>query len=250
MCVDVYSDILPMNDMFLQKRKIIREIVKSTPRYIRDKGSVGRRATPSEGDEKDESRPRRVRFRRSRAGRSAGDPADSSPYYEATGMNVSYVLSSVLSSTGLRPFDYLSFHHNSKSQALNVISSCETFETKSFNGSHYFDTCASAPLPPDPRNLGSRFFQCLSSSMIVPGASGPPVLVDSDRCFDAFVYEAIPLRTPVEHGSTHVVCLRTRPQGAGIKTVRGIYEKAVAPKYFDDEGKTERHPFLSPSLFP
>ena len=51
MCVDVYSDILPMNDMFLQKRKIIREIVKSTPRYIRDKGSVGRRATPSEGDD-------------------------------------------------------------------------------------------------------------------------------------------------------------------------------------------------------
>ena len=159
-------------------------------------------------------------------------------------MNVSYVLSSVLSSTGLRPLDYLSFHSNSATQSLNVLSSCSDFTTKSWNGTHYFTTTPHSP-PPDPRNLGSTFFSCLSSSMIVPGAGGRPVNVSdssslpgssSSLCFDAFVYEPIPLRTPVSHGATHVVALRTRPQCSKLKTARGLYERAVAPAYFEEHG--------------
>jgi len=85
-------------------------------------------------------------------------------------------------------------------------------------------------------------FACLESSMTVPAATGPPVPLlrnkDSQtntisRCFDAFCYEPIPYRSAVEEGATHVLVLKTRPEGNVIGTKPGLFEKVFAPLYFD-----------------
>lgn len=44
--------------------------------------------------------------------------------------------------------------------------------------------------------------------------------------------EAIPYRSAVENGATHVLALRTRPDGCFVETVPATYEKLVAPVYF------------------
>ena len=158
MCVDVYSDMLPMNDVFLQKRKIIGEIVKSGSKWVRRGGKMVRvpkeKKGPGRAPEAEEAKSKRL-MRRLRLRRGSDPPAQNgtappppdATNYDATGMNVSYVLSSVLSSTGLRPFDYLSFHSNSAKQSLNVLSSCSDFTTKSWNGTHYFSTTPSSSPP-------------------------------------------------------------------------------------------------------
>lgn len=51
MCVDVYSDILPMNDRFLQKRRIIGEIVKSGGKWVRRGGKMVRVKREGKGGE-------------------------------------------------------------------------------------------------------------------------------------------------------------------------------------------------------
>jgi len=120
--------------------------------------------------------------------------------------------------------------------------------------------------PDNPEKKG--FYACLESSMNVPGAAGPPVKLlrscdwkkkknysddddDDDHqtaaaaattgktddliydCFDAFCYEAIPYRSAVETGNaTHILALRSRPDGCHIDTSPTTYETIVAPNYF------------------
>lgn len=67
---------------------------------------------------------------------------------------------------------------------------------------------------------------CLKSSMCVPGVAGPPVRLNvtcsetreerEEVLADALIFEPIPFRTAVEDGCTHVVTLRTRPDGAEV----------------------------------
>mmetsp|Transcript_21293 Transcript_21293/g.61070 ORF Transcript_21293/g.61070 Transcript_21293/m.61070 type:complete len:878 (-) Transcript_21293:33-2666(-) len=92
------------------------------------------------------------------------------------------------------------------------------------------------------------FFACLESSMLVPGAAGKPVKLlrskhrtevaesglenMTSHCFDAFCYEPIPFRSAVENGATHVLALRSRPDGCFLETKPYTYEKIVAPVYF------------------
>mmetsp|Transcript_14455 Transcript_14455/g.34609 ORF Transcript_14455/g.34609 Transcript_14455/m.34609 type:complete len:906 (+) Transcript_14455:77-2794(+) len=100
-----------------------------------------------------------------------------------------------------------------------------------------------------PDNSGKKgFFACLESSMLVPGAAGKPVKLlrskhraevaesgletMTSHCFDAFSYEPIPFRSAVENGATHVLALRSRPDGCFLETKPYTYEKLVAPVYF------------------
>lgn len=94
---------------------------------------------------------------------------------------------------------------------------------------------------------------CLEASMNVPGAVGPPLkllrsmhhndmaLYNSSSMdninnitigFDAFCYEPIPYRSAVKDGSTHVLALRSRPEGFLAGTQPTIYERLIAPLYF------------------
>lgn len=47
-----------------------------------------------------------------------------------------------------------------------------------------------------------------------------------------FTDEAIPYRSAVEEGATHVLALRSRPDGCFLETKPYTYEKIVAPVYF------------------
>jgi len=47
-----------------------------------------------------------------------------------------------------------------------------------------------------------------------------------------FPDEPIPYRSAVQNGATHVLALRSRPDGCPLETVPGVYENLVAPVYF------------------
>ncbi|GMH86542.1 hypothetical protein TL16_g10579 [Triparma laevis f. inornata] len=170
--------------------------------------------------------------------------------YEATGMNISYVLKDVMSAQGLRPFDFDAFIANVEGQPLYVLSSGENFTQGIFGAEDFFDTYseeqgvkyATRSKEDDPRGLDSGFFSCLASSMVVPGAGGKPISLSKNgeepkMYCDAFVYEAVPIRAPVYHSNaTHVMILRTRPSAAPLKTVPGFYETKIGKYYFDQWG--------------
>jgi len=88
------------------------------------------------------------------------------------------------------------------------------------------------------------FLRCLRASMCVPGVAGPPIRVPSlDRdgqdfdelLADALLFEPMPFRSAVEEGCTHVICLRTRPDGSEIlgKKASGIYERFIAHRFLN-----------------
>jgi predicted acylesterase/phospholipase RssA len=74
------------------------------------------------------------------------------------------------------------------------------------------------------------FMECLRASMCVPGVAGPVVRLgagvegegdaeapsESEPMADALVFEPIPYRSAVEEGCTHVLTLRSRPDGSEV----------------------------------
>lgn len=113
-------------------------------------------------------------------------------------------------------------------------------------------------------------FPCLEASMLVPGAAGPPIQLirsknrrfveqrgrfarfrskqelnrrkvsNSHLCFDAFCYEPIPYRSAVEKANaTHVLVLRSRPDGCVVESRQHMYEKVVGPIYFRKHGMNQ-----------
>ena len=50
----------------------------------------------------------------------------------------------------------------------------------------------------------------LRASTAMPLLSGPPIVIDGRRFTDAGVSEAVPVRTALDQGATHIVALRTR----------------------------------------
>jgi hypothetical protein len=171
-------------------------------------------------------------------------------------MNISYVLEGIMSKSGLRPFDFPTFIHNLPHQSLNVIASVSDFSTAVFsdeNGDFFlkYDKEAGIINPTitvnnDTRGMGSGFFSCLAASMVVPGVGGSPMHLrrpsdtEDKLYFDAFVFEPIPYRSAVysktHDPATHVLALRTRPNGAPLETVPGIYEKYIGPYFFNQNG--------------
>jgi len=175
------------------------------------------------------------------------------------GMNISFVLEGIMCpNNGLRPLDYEAFRANDALQPLRVVASSlrqGKMETVVFGSSSndFFDevdddgmVTSYATTSHDGRRHG--LFSCLEASMSVPGAAGPPINLvrnkDSKRgivttAFDAFCFEPLPYRSAVEEGATHVLVLRSRPEGFTIKTKPGVYERAVASLYFRAHSQNE-----------
>jgi len=168
------------------------------------------------------------------------------------GMNISFVLDGVMCpKNGLRPLDIESFRLNDLKQPLRIVASTQCdgklksscFGSKEIDffdiiedGSMIASTTHSSADSAIPRR---GLFACLEASMTVPAATGPPVKLQ--RCkhdhittaFDAFCFEPIPYRSAVEEGATHVLVLRTRPDGSPIGTQPTLYETNIAPLYFN-----------------
>lgn len=106
------------------------------------------------------------------------------------------------------------WRHNAR-QPLNIVAS----------GLHSMQSLA---LRSDAGHFDSLdgLLTCLKSSMCVPGVAGPPVRMNvtcsetrearEEVLADALIFEPIPFRSAVEDGCTHVVTLRTRPDGAEV----------------------------------
>ncbi len=62
------------------------------------------------------------------------------------------------------------------------------------------------PLIADPAELRLA----LRASASLPFLAGPPVVLRGRRFYDAGVAESVPFRTPLDHGATHVLVLRSR----------------------------------------
>ena len=163
------------------------------------------------------------------------------------GMNISFVLDGIMHDThGIRPLDIRSFQTNNEQQPLRVASSyvdptTGQLRTQCFGTRHFADSSH-----PDyvRRADGKRegLYACLEASMTVPGATGPPVPLWTNRnnqtshFFDAFCFEPLPYRSAVAEGATHALVLCSRPEGFQPKTTPGVYERGIAPIYFRSHG--------------
>lgn len=98
---------------------------------------------------------------------------------------------------------------------------------------------------------------CMHASCLLPGIAGPIMNLDmnvveskqsnSPRLFvgnhqsgrdgveplaDALVYEPLPYRSALNEGATHVVVLRTRPDGTDVTGKSSIFEKLILRRFF------------------
>jgi len=135
--------------------------------------------------------------------------------------------------------DWAEFWKNNQKQPLNIVASS-------------LDGMESLALTSERGDWGcfEGLMQCLKSSMCVPGVAGPPIRLNvtcrvtgekKEGAFaDALVFEPIPLKSAVEDGCTHIVTLRTRPDGSEVlgHKVTGIYERFIARRFL-----AEKHSF-------
>jgi predicted patatin/cPLA2 family phospholipase len=164
------------------------------------------------------------------------------------GMNLSYILDHVMHpEDGLRPLDLESFVKNDQRQPLRIVSSYVNsrdgeLSTRCFGTADFL--AASCP-----RNARDGIYACLEASMTVPGATGPPVSIttsnETHSYFDAFCFQPLPYRSAVEEGATHVLVLCTRPACHQPDTNPGLYERAVAPLYFESHGDKSTSKFFA-----
>ena len=107
-----------------------------------------------------------------------------------------------------------------------------------------------------------EFTNCMHASMLLPGIAGPVMNVCKDsngkRNFirknnyipdddtiscepmvDAVVYEPIPYRSAIKEGATHVVVLRTRPDGVDITGKPSFFERLIFKRFFLKKNKLQ-----------
>mmetsp|Transcript_11647 Transcript_11647/g.34249 ORF Transcript_11647/g.34249 Transcript_11647/m.34249 type:complete len:729 (-) Transcript_11647:105-2291(-) len=221
MCIDVYTDVLPAAKKgFISTKRMMSTLVQAYLDTAVSRASFG--------------------------GVKPKASCDSAP-----GLNISFVLDGIMCPEfGLRPLDLESFRANDARQPLRVVSSAVRdgkMDVVCFGSKEkdFFDDLSSD----ETENFASTsidgtkpgLFACLKASMKVPAATGSPVsLMRSEdisanitsQCFDAFCYEPIPYRSAVEEGATHVLVLRTRPEGVKLRTKPTVYENLLAPNYF------------------
>jgi hypothetical protein len=162
--------------------------------------------------------------------------------YEQPGMNISYLLDTILhSKDGIRPLDMEAFSYYSKHhQKLRVACSCVDergkLVSKVFGDDDFGEDTKSS-------TGRTGLHACLEASMMVPAGTGAPVEIfqpnSTLKAFDAFCFEPLPYRSAVEEGASHVLVLRSRPQGFRPKTKVTIYERIFAPQYFNEHNEPE-----------
>lgn len=88
--------------------------------------------------------------------------------------------------------------------------------------------------------------QCMHASCLLPGIAGP--LMNRDETTgkmilgnnlknvmpmaDALLYEPMPFRSAIAEGATHVVVLRTRPDGTDVTGKSSIFERMIFRRFF------------------
>jgi predicted patatin/cPLA2 family phospholipase len=86
--------------------------------------------------------------------------------------------------------------------------------------------------------------RALRATATIPWVAGPAVAIDGDKFLDAAVFEAIPFRTAREQGATHVLALRTRPEGV-LRGRPGFMERQVIARLLRREVPNLVHHYLA-----
>jgi predicted patatin/cPLA2 family phospholipase len=73
----------------------------------------------------------------------------------------------------------------------------------------------------------AEMLQAMLASSRLPRVGGPPVAMRGRRWLDGGLAEAIPVRTALEHGATHVVVLQTRPPGVARSSPPGPIDRLI-----------------------
>jgi predicted acylesterase/phospholipase RssA len=131
--------------------------------------------------------------------------------------------------TRLRPLDWERFRKRDQVQPLHVVSSALDSGTPVVLSSKNGDW-------KDIRSLA----QCLRASMLLPGMCGAPQQIETqtDQLVDALLFDSLALRSAIAGGATHIVMLRTRPDGKNlIKTSK--VGNAISKRYFGKKLKKD-----------
>lgn len=77
----------------------------------------------------------------------------------------------------------------------------------------------------------------MRASMLLPGICGPTVALNNSKGepephADAMLYEPVPYRLAVREGATHVLVLRTRPDGSNVVRPVSFVERLIAHRFF------------------
>jgi predicted patatin/cPLA2 family phospholipase len=73
----------------------------------------------------------------------------------------------------------------------------------------------------------AEMLQALLATSRLPWVGGPPVALRGRRWLDGGLVEAIPVRTALELGATHVLVLQTRPPGVARSTPPGPIDRLI-----------------------
>lgn len=93
--------------------------------------------------------------------------------------------------------------------------------------------------------------QCMHASCLLPGIAGPLMnrdemtgkmmignnLSNTMPMADALLYEPMPFRSAIAEGATHVVVLRTRPDGTDVTGKSSLFERMIFARFFRRKNK-------------
>lgn len=139
-----------------------------------------------------------------------------------------------------KPLDWEKFVEMQKVQPLKIVSS-------GLKRDH------SVVLDMEQGNFENRqeLANCMHSSCLLPGIAGPLMNLDISAAgggklklgnkvndpnleplADALIFEPLPYKTAIENGATHVVVLRTRPDGTDVAGKSSIFERLIVRRFF------------------
>jgi len=96
--------------------------------------------------------------------------------------------------------------------------------------------------------------RCMMASCLLPGVAGPVMNMkspgkdgkqqydmkprnkqkgdDYEPLADSLVFEPLPYRAAISEGATHVICLRSRPDGVDVTGKSSIFERMIVRRFF------------------
>ncbi|CAM9301121.1 unnamed protein product [Ectocarpus sp. 13 AM-2016] len=117
-------------------------------------------------------------------------------------LNLNYLLHDVVEKQ--RPLDWEGFWKKQATQPLHVIASgviSKKAVVMTSKGGHF--------------GTLRELTECMRASMLLPGITGPMVTLPNvdEPLVDSQLYEQIPFQTALDDGCTHVLVMRSRPDG-------------------------------------
>ncbi|CAM9200175.1 unnamed protein product [Chrysoparadoxa australica] len=143
-------------------------------------------------------------------------------------LKLDYLLKDVVEK--IRPLDWSRFWATQTHQPLHVIASgvqSGKSVALSAKGGHFSSL--------------EELTACMRASMLLPGITGPLVNLANvpEPLVDSQLYEPIPFYTAVADGCTHILVLRSRPDGANVVGKPKLAEIALWRRFFK---RKSRHP--------